>query len=200
MNNTATTTQSEGHVLMPPVVQFLQSSPKKLLIGGKWMPARSGKTFETVNPANEEVLALVAEGDKVDVDEAVKAARKAFEDGRWARMGPHERTRHLLKIADLIDRHADELAQLETLDNGKPLSQARTIDIPKAAETFRYYAGWCTKIYGEKSIRPFDVQLHPARARGGLRPDNTVEFSAAYGSLEDCAGSCVRQYRHSEAC
>ena len=149
MNEALNTTQSDARVLMPSVVQFLKSSPKKLLIGGKWIPARSGKTFETINPANEEVLALVAEGDKADVDEAVRVARRAFEEGKWPRMTPHERARHLLRIADLIEEHTDELAQLETLDNGKPFSQARTIDIPKAAETFRYYAGWCTKIYGE---------------------------------------------------
>ncbi|MGH7933043.1 MAG: aldehyde dehydrogenase family protein [Candidatus Binataceae bacterium] len=131
------------------VLDFLRSSPRKLLIGGKWVPAKSGKTFETLNPANEEILALVAEGDKADVDEAVKAARKAFEDGAWPRMRPHDRTRALLKIADLIEQHADELAELETLDNGKALWESKNVDIPFAAETFRYYAGWATKIYGE---------------------------------------------------
>ncbi len=131
------------------VLEFLKSGPKKLLINGKWVPSKSGKTFETLNPANEEVLALVAEGDKADVDEAVKAARKAFEEGKWPRLGPHQRARALFKIAELIDAHADELAELESLDNGKPLSQARAIDIPASAETFRYYAGWCSKIYGE---------------------------------------------------
>src|SRR6202161_1596468 len=94
-------------------IDFLRDSPKKLLINGKWVAARSGKTFETINPANEEVLALVAEGDKADVDEAVKAARKAFEEGKWPKMGPHQRTRYLLKIADLIEAHGDELAELE---------------------------------------------------------------------------------------
>ncbi|HKV56022.1 MAG TPA: aldehyde dehydrogenase family protein [Candidatus Binataceae bacterium] len=129
-------------------LEFLRS-PKGLLINGKWAPAKSGKTFETVNPANEAVLALIAEGDKADVDEAVKAARKAFEEGKWPNMGPHERARLMLKIAELIDAHADELAELETLDNGKPLTFSRGFDIPAAAETFRYYAGWVTKIYGE---------------------------------------------------
>src|ERR1700689_4260760 len=129
-------------------IGFLTSSPKKLLIGGKWVPSKSGKTFETINPANEEVLALVAEGDKADVDEAVKAARKAFEEGKWATMGPHQRTRYLLKLADLVEQHADELAELETLDNGKPLSQARAIDINGSAGIFRYIAGWSTKKYG----------------------------------------------------
>jgi acyl-CoA reductase-like NAD-dependent aldehyde dehydrogenase len=84
-------------------LDFLRRSPTKLLIGGKWVSAKSGKTFETINPANEEVLALVAEGDKADVDEAVKAARKAFEEGKWATMGSHQRTRYLLKLADVID-------------------------------------------------------------------------------------------------
>src|SRR5712692_5293914 len=98
-------------------LDFLKK-PKRLLIGGKWVPSKSGKTFETINPANEEVLALVAEGDKADVDEAVKAARKAFEDSKWPKIGPHQRTRYLLKIADLIEQHADELATLETLNNG----------------------------------------------------------------------------------
>src|ERR1700742_3498632 len=77
---------------------FLKSSPKSLLIGGKWTPAKSGKTFETINPANEEVLALIAEGDKADVDEAVKAARAAFETGKWSSTSPHQRTRYLLKV------------------------------------------------------------------------------------------------------
>jgi acyl-CoA reductase-like NAD-dependent aldehyde dehydrogenase len=127
---------------------FLRA-PKQLLIGGKWMPAKSGKTFETINPSNEEVLALIAEGDKADVDEAVKAARKAFDQGAWPNMGPHQRARLMLKIAELIDAHADELAELETLDNGKPLTFSKAFDVPAAAETFRYYAGWVTKLYGE---------------------------------------------------
>jgi len=131
------------------VLEFLKRSPSKLLIGGKWVPSKSGKTFESINPANEEVLALVAEGDKADVDEAVKAARKAFEDGKWSSITPHQRTRYLLKIAELIDKNADELAELESLDNGKPVSQARGIDIAGAAGIFRYFAGWPTKIYGE---------------------------------------------------
>src|ERR1700677_2360996 len=79
--------------------------PKQLLIGGKWVPSKSGKTFETITPANEEVLALVAEGDKADVDEAVKDARKAFEDGKWPSLNPHQRARALFAIADQIDKH-----------------------------------------------------------------------------------------------
>jgi acyl-CoA reductase-like NAD-dependent aldehyde dehydrogenase len=129
------------------VLGFLRK-PKQLLIGGKWVPAKSGKTFATINPANEEVLALVAKGDKADVDEAVKAARKAFEDNKWSKIGPHQRTRYLLKIADLIEQHADELATLETLNNGMAISLARAM-VAGAVDVFRYYAGWATKIYGE---------------------------------------------------
>jgi acyl-CoA reductase-like NAD-dependent aldehyde dehydrogenase len=128
---------------------LLKSSPRKLLIDGKWVAAKSGKTFETINPATEDVLGLVAEGDKADVDEAVKAARKAYEHGKWPSMSPHERGRLLLKVADLIDKYADDLAMLESLDNGKPLAMAKNIDVRGAAGAFRYFAGWPTKIYGE---------------------------------------------------
>lgn len=130
------------------VRQFLQGGPRQLLIGGKWVPAKSGKTFETINPASEEVLGIVAEGDKADVDDAVKAARAAFESGKWPSMGPHQRARYLFKIAELIEARSGELAELITLDNGKPLSES-TIEVGRTAETFRYYAGWATKFYGE---------------------------------------------------
>jgi acyl-CoA reductase-like NAD-dependent aldehyde dehydrogenase len=112
------------------------------------VPAKSGKTFETTNPANEEVLACAAAGDKADVDEAVKIARKAYEEGQWSKMGPHQRSRYLLKIADLIEQNADELATLESLNNGMAISLARGMTAG-AVDTFRYYAGWATKIYGE---------------------------------------------------
>jgi len=130
-------------------IDFLRDSPKKLLINGKWVAAKSGKTFESINPANEEVLALIAEGDKADVDDAVKAARKAFEESKWSSISPHQRSRYLYKIADLIEQNADQLAELESLDNGKPLAIAKVADIAGSARTFRYYAGWPTKIYGE---------------------------------------------------
>src|SRR2546425_3972218 len=121
----------------------------KRLIDGKWVEAASGKKSETVTPATGQVLARVAEGDKEDIDRAVRAARRAFDDGKWARMNPTERQRLLLRIADLIEANGDELAQLETLDNGKPFMESRHVDIPATAETFRYYAGWVNKIYGE---------------------------------------------------
>lgn len=123
--------------------------PKKLLIDGKWVDAESGKTFETRNPATDEVLCKVAEGSKADVDKAVKAARKAFEEGPWRKMAAAERARLLYKLADAIESHADEFAQIETLDNGKPIKESRWVDVVQAVETFRYYAGWVTKLEGE---------------------------------------------------
>ncbi len=119
-----------------------------MLIGGKWVDAVSGKTFETRNPATGEVLAHVAEADSADVDQAVKAARKAFESGPWPEMTPSERSRLLWKLSDLIEKHREELAQLETLDNGKPIFFSRIVDVPTAIDVFRYMAGWATKVEG----------------------------------------------------
>jgi phenylacetaldehyde dehydrogenase len=127
--------------------QFL-AAPKKLLIDGKWSEAASGKTFEVYNPADGSVIANVPAGQSEDIDRAVKAARRAFDDGPWGKMTPAERGRILWRIGDLIMKHADELAEIESLDNGKPLKVARVADIPLAAELFQYMAGWATKIEG----------------------------------------------------
>jgi len=129
------------------VHEFIRK-PRKMLIGGKWVEAVSGKSLATYNPATGEVLAQVAEGDKADIDLAVKAARKAFESGPWPRMSPSERGRLLWKLAELVDEHLEELAQLETLDNGKPVFFSRAVDVPSSSEAFRYYAGWATKVEG----------------------------------------------------
>jgi aldehyde dehydrogenase (NAD+) len=121
----------------------------KLLIGGEWRDA--AKTFETVNPATAEVLTTVAEASAADVDAAVQAARKAFDDpsGPWRKMSASERGRLLWKIAESVEQHIDELAELETLDNGKPIFESRYVDMPMVAEVFRYYAGWATKLHGD---------------------------------------------------
>ncbi len=124
----------------------------KLLIDGKETAAVSGKVFDVVNPATEEVIARVAHGDRQDVDRAVKAARAAFDTGPWSRMKPAERSRLIYKLGEEIERHADELALLETLDNGKPLAVSRSWEIPAAAEKLRYYAGWATKLSGEAPV------------------------------------------------
>jgi phenylacetaldehyde dehydrogenase len=123
------------------------SEPRKLLIGGQWQESASGKTFETFDPATGAVLATVAEGDKADVDLAVAAARRAL-DGPWSKLNPSERGRIVHRIGDLIMEHADELAELETLDNGKPKAVAAAADVPLAADLFWYMSGWATKLNG----------------------------------------------------
>jgi phenylacetaldehyde dehydrogenase len=128
-------------------VEAFVATPRQLFINGQWRDAASGKTFETPNPATGETLARVAEGDVEDINRAVRAARKAFE-GPWGAMTPSERGRLIWRIGDLILEHADELAQLESLDNGKPFAVARAADVPLAADLFHYMAGWATKIEG----------------------------------------------------
>jgi len=122
---------------------------QQMLIGGKWVDSVSGKTFETINPATGEAICQVAEGDKADIDKAVKAARKAFESGPWPKLPASERGRLLNKLADAIEENIDELAALETLDNGKPLRDSRAADLPLTVKCYRYYAGWADKIHGK---------------------------------------------------
>ena len=124
------------------------TTTRQLFIDGQWVDAVSGKTFETPNPATGDTLATVASGDAEDIDRAVRAARRAFEDGPWSRFTPSDRGRIVWRIGDLILEHLEELAQLETLDNGKPLGVARAADVPLAADLFHYMAGWATKIEG----------------------------------------------------
>jgi aldehyde dehydrogenase (NAD+) len=121
---------------------------KKLLINNVWRDAAGGKTMEVINPATEEVIATVASAEKSDVDEAVKAARAAF-NGPWGKMSARERGRLLSQLADRLMEKADEVARLETLHNGKPIFESRQIEIPAAAECLEYYAGWADKVTGE---------------------------------------------------
>jgi aldehyde dehydrogenase (NAD+) len=130
------------------------TGPTQLLIDGKFCDAQSGKTFPTINPATEEIIAQIAEADAPDVDAAVKSAHAAFHNKSWCNMSARERSRLLWKLGDLIMENADELAMIETMDNGKPIFESRYIDIPSAAETFYYYSGWCTKIEGETIPAP----------------------------------------------
>jgi aldehyde dehydrogenase (NAD+) len=118
-------------------------------IGGQWQPAVSGKTFETINPATEEVITQVAEGDAADIDLAAKAAREALENGPWSRMDARDRGRLMYKLADLIEEEIDDLAALESLDNGKPIREARHVDMPFVLDVLRYYAGYADKIHGQ---------------------------------------------------
>ncbi len=122
---------------------------KKLLINGEWVAAASGKTFDSIDPATEEVVCQISEGDAADVDKAVKAARRAFESDEWAKMRPADRERLLLRLADLMEQHADELAELEALDVGKVLMFAKIVDVAGTIDYLRYMAGWATKVEGK---------------------------------------------------
>ena len=121
----------------------------RLLIDNQWVPSESGKTFRTFNPATGEEIAQVAEADAADVDKAVKAARHAFERGPWRKTNASERGRLLYRLADLVEQHADELARLETLDNGMPIGVARGVALPLTIAAYRYYAGWADKNHGK---------------------------------------------------
>jgi phenylacetaldehyde dehydrogenase len=125
------------------------SKPKLNLIGSKWVPAAAGKTFDVFNPADATVIARVPDSEKEDIDRAVKVARRAFESGPWRRLTTSERGTLIWRIGDLILEHADELSEIESLDNGKPRAVARVADIPLAADLFHYMAGWATKIEGD---------------------------------------------------
>jgi len=151
----------------PKTLEFLKSSPKQLLINGKWVSAKSGKTFQSLNPANEEVLAEVAEAGPEDIDEAVKAARKAFEEGPWSKMSPHQRTKSLLKVADLLEENRAQLAELSSLDNGAPIMGGQGL-VTSANELFTYFAGWPSKIYGETNPSAPDMFNYTLREPIGV--------------------------------
>ncbi len=124
-------------------------SNQQMLIDGRWVSSTSGKTFETTDPSTGKVICHIAEGDKADIDLAVAAARRAFDSGPWRRMSASERGRIMYKLADLIESHKEELAALESLDNGKPYLDALNADLPLTIKAFRYYAGWADKIQGK---------------------------------------------------
>jgi aldehyde dehydrogenase (NAD+) len=164
-------------------------------IGGKWTPSASGKTFNTINPATEEVICDVAEGDKADVDLAVDAAREAFETGPWAKMDARDRGQLMYRLADLIEEEAEELAALETLDNGKPINDSRSADIPLVVDTFRYYAGWADKIQGDTIPVRGDyfcyTRREPVGVVGQIIPWNFPALMAAWKWGPALAAGCT---------
>lgn len=140
----------------------------KLFINGEFVDAISGKTFETIDPRNGEVIARVAEGDKEDVDAAVKAAREAFDHGPWPRMSGYARGRLMTKFADLLEQHAEELAALDAMDAGKLYHMGKLIDVPMASMTLRYYAGAADKIHGEVLKMSREMQGYTLREPVGV--------------------------------
>ncbi len=142
--------KAAGHNISMANREFLQRA-RRMPIGGEWVGAIGGATLAVIDPASGEQFAHVPAGQAADIDRAVAAARKSFESGDWARMRPVDRERLLLRLADLVDGHADELAELEALDNGKPVTMARHVDVALVVDFLRYMAGWATKIDGSTS-------------------------------------------------
>jgi betaine-aldehyde dehydrogenase len=165
--------------------QPAQTTPRRyqLFIDGQFVDAESGKTFKSPNPATGETFAEVAEADKADVDKAVAAARKAM-SGKWSKMSARDRGRLLYKLSQLIEQNAAQLAELETMDNGKPIKESTYIDIPGVVENFEYFAGWCTKIEGETIPVPgqmFNYTLRePVGVCGQIIPWNFPLLMAAW--------------------
>ncbi|KAG4926318.1 hypothetical protein JHK85_052804 [Glycine max] len=159
-----------------PSIAPVQIDHSQLLIDGQFVDAASGKTFPTFDPRTGDVIANVAEGDTEDVNRAVRAARKAFDEGPWPKMTAYERSRIILRFADLLEKHNDEVAAIETWDSGKTYEQAAKVEIPMVVRLFRYYAGWVDKIHGltVPADGPYHVQtLHePIGVAGQIVPWN----------------------------
>src|SRR5215472_3124097 len=146
--------------------EFL-ARPQGLLIDGRRVASASGRMFKSLNPATEEVIATIAEGNEADVDRAVAAARRAFE-GPWSTMRPAERGHILFRLVELMKQHADEIAALESLDAGKPISGVLRQDLPAAIDTLTYYAGWADKISGEVVSTRDDALTYTVREPVGV--------------------------------
>ena len=181
--------------VLPEVTKFLEGSPK-MTIGGHPVDSVSGATFEVIDPSTGGVVTEVPRAGVPDVDLAVAAAREAFEDRRWTGLRPGKRAEILIKVADLIKRNINELAQLEAIDSGKPLKLASG-EVWAAAECFRYYSGWPTKIYGETN--PTDDSMfvyalrEPIGVCAGIIPWNYPLIMAAWklGPALACGNTCV---------
>jgi aldehyde dehydrogenase (NAD+) len=160
----------------PESTEHIRIDPQyELYVGGKFVPPRAGKYFETINPAREEVLARVALADGGDVDRAVRAARAAYV-GRWSRLKPAERGKYIYRIARLLQERAREFAIIESLDGGKPIRESRDVDVPLAAAHFFYYAGWADKLdYAFPGRRP-----RPLGVAGQIIPWNFPLLMAAW--------------------
>jgi len=191
----------------PRIQKVVGSLSRKLLINGEWVDAASGRTFESLNPATEEVLASVARGEAEDVDRAVRAARAAFDDGAvWRRMPHGQRGRIIHKLGDLILEHLEEFALLESLDNGKPLAVARVADVPLAADMFHYMSGWATKIEGSTiPISAWDQDAYfgftlrePVGVCGQIIPWNFPLLMAAWKVAPVLAAGCTTVLKPAE--
>jgi phenylacetaldehyde dehydrogenase len=169
----------------------------RMFIGGRFVFAASGKTFPVYNPATGEVMAYVPEAETEDVDRAVHAAREAFDNGPWSRMKPSERGKLIWKLGELLEQNLEEFAELESLDNGKPVTVARAADVPLAIDMFRYMAGWATKITGSTLPLSFPGDFHsytlrePVGVAAQIIPWNFPLLMAAWKLAPALAAGCT---------
>lgn len=189
-------TASAASAVPAEVESYVKSVPTGLLIDGKFEAPVDGKTFDVIDPRTEQKILSMAEGGREDIDKAVRAARKAFDEGPWPKMTGKERGRIMARLADLIEKNAEELAHLESLDNGKPLFFSRVADVPLSADHFRYYAGWADKIHGQTISCDgpyFAYTLHePLGVVGQIIPWNFPLLMAAWKlGPALAAGNCV---------
>ena len=182
------------------------AAPKKMLIGADWVDAADGTRFDVRDPATGEVFTQVPAGAAPDIDRAVRAARAAFEGGAWAAASPAQRERLLLALADKVEANAQQLAEIESLDNGKSVMLARHVDMAMAVDFLRYMAGWATKVEGQTHRRVGAVhaaseilRVDPQGAGRRGRRDHPVELSAADGRVEDRSCARCRLHRRAEA-
>jgi acyl-CoA reductase-like NAD-dependent aldehyde dehydrogenase len=197
------TTASALPDVLSDAARSFAGGPHRLLIGGERLEAADGRTFETLDPATERVIAEVPQAGALEVDRAVRAAREAFEDGRWSGIAAAQRTRAMLALADAIDAHADELAELESLDNGKPVKLAKRVDVRLAAEHIRYFAGWPTRIAGH--VLPVATpNMHcytrkePVGVAGQIIPWNFPLLMAAWKIGPALAAGCTTVLKPAE--
>jgi phenylacetaldehyde dehydrogenase len=180
---------------LPPFARTFLREPKQLFIDGKFVDAKSGKTFPIYDPSTGDVLVRVAEGDSADIDLAVAAARRAFESGPWRTMSPSERSRLIYRLADKMEERLEDFALLESLDNGKPLAIARIADVPMSIDNLRYMAGWATKILGDSIPVPGEFHAYtrrePIGVVGQIIPWNFPLLMAAWKIGPALAAGCT---------
>jgi acyl-CoA reductase-like NAD-dependent aldehyde dehydrogenase len=179
------------------------AGPHRLLIGGERLDAADGRSFETLDPSTGRAIASVAHAGPEDVDRAVRAARAAFEDGRWSGLPAAQRARLLHGLADLVETHADELAELESLDNGKPVKLAKRVDVRSSAEYLRYFAGWPTKITGDTLPVAWPdmhcyTRLEPVGVCGQIVPWNFPLLMATWKLAPALAAGCTTVLKPAE--
>jgi phenylacetaldehyde dehydrogenase len=182
---------------VPEVTARFIAGPLQLLIGGEWVDAKTGKTFDVFDPSTGREIARVAEGDAEDINTAVAAARRAFESGPWPRMSPLERSKLIYRLGDALEANAEEFAALEALDNGKPIRDARAVDVPGSYEMFRYMSGWATRLNGETVPISAPGNWHaytlrePVGVVGQIIPWNFPLMMAAWKLAPALAAGCT---------